>query len=328
MHRSCITLAVASLLALATATAARATLIGGGGSPSGDCVLALDVDGANKPAAPKIPKSVDCVDGDSTCDADGLRNGRCEFPLRLCANSTSFDSCTSDTAYSVVVDHAVDNGIDRRFDTDFQALQSRTAALNLPTMAPDRCTLTSSITVKLRGPDSSNVMKLNRKVLRITTDGATASGPVTDVDTVKFTCRPEGDGVYLPTDLYTGTFDRISQQVFAQTCAVAGCHDSNSHTGNLILLPGSAYSNLVGVTPDNPSASMDSSLHRVTPGDPSKSFLYLKITGNLLPDYGVQMPKDKPALDPSLIEMIRLWIIGDMTNGQAPETGWVPGTDQ
>jgi hypothetical protein len=326
MHRSCVSIVCAVLAVAASAGLALAATVAGGGSPSSDCALVLEVPGANKPALPRAPKAVDCVDG-SDCDSDGLRNGECVFSLQLCVNSSALDACTGDTTSSIVVDHAVDDGMDRRFDTDFQALQTRATGLGLPTSVPDKCTLSSSITVKLRGPDSSNVMKLNRKILRITTDGTVAAGSAHDVDKMKFTCRPEGNAVYLPIDLYAGTFDRIRKQVFAQTCAVSGCHDSEGNSGNLILLPGAAYSNLVGVTPDNLAAAGDG-LKRVTPGDPVMSLLYRKLTGDLPAGYDAAMPKDQPPLDDHLIEIIRLWILGDMTNGQAPATGWVPGTDQ
>lgn len=325
MRLSCsVSLAVALVAAAGPVSAA---IVGGGGSSATDCVLVLDIPGANKPAPPRAPKSVDCVDGDSTCDADELRNGECIFPLQVCANSSMIDGCSADTVNSAVVDHSVDNSGDPRFDVDFQALQSRLNGLGLPTMSPDRCTLSSSMTVKLRGPDSNSVMKRQKKILRITTIGATAAGDAKDVDKVKFTCRPEGDAVYLPTDLYTGTFDRIRKQVFVQSCALPTCHDSDTHQGGLILLPGSAYSNIVGVTPTNVAAAGDM-LDRITPGDPAASFLYRKITNDLAAGYDAPMPYQRPALDPSLIELIRLWIIGDGTLGPAPETGWVVGTEQ
>jgi len=303
-----------------------ATVLGGGSSTS-DCAVALEIPGANKPAPPKAPKAVDCVDGDAACDNDGLRNGECVFPLQLCANSTALVGCTPDQVTGITVAHAIDDGIDPRFDTDFQALQSRADGLGLPSSSLDDCTLSSAVTVKLRGPDSSNSMKKNRKILAITSEAVVAAGSVTDKDKVKFTCRPEGDGVYLPTDLYSGTFDRIRTQVFAQSCAVSACHDSEGNAGALILLSGFAYSNLVGVTPTNNSAAVDG-LDRVTPGDEDLSLLYRKIAGGLPGSYGSPMPLSAAALDPSLVELVRLWIVGDMILGPAPETGWVEGTDQ
>jgi hypothetical protein len=328
MHRSRVTIMLAcALSAAAVAGPSLAATVAGGGSTKTDCVAVLEIPSANSPAPPRAPKGVDCIDGDPTCDSDGLRNGECVFELQLCINSTALTTCTPETAQNLVVDHAIDDGSDRRFDTDFQALQSRANGLGLPAANLNRCTLSSAITVRLRGPNSLDKMKLNRKSLRVTTNGTTVAGPARDVDKVKFTCRPEGDAIYLPINLYTGTYDRINRQIFTQSCALSGCHDSENHEGNLILLSGASYSNLVNVTADDTEAASDM-LKRVTPGDPSMSFLYLKITDDLLPTYGDSMPKGKPALNAELIELVRLWIIGDGILGEAPQTGWVVGTDQ
>lgn len=314
--------------AVSAVSSALAETIVGGGSSRTDCIVTFELPGANKPAPPKSPKAIDCVDGDAACDGDGLRNGECIFPLQLCVNSTvpSLTACTPDSVDSAVVDHAIDDGSDKRFDTDFQALQARVDGLGFPSSS-DSCTLSSAITVKLHGPDSSNVMKKNRKTLKVSAQGSTSDGSARDTDNIKFTCRPEGDAVYVPTDLYTGTFDRINKQVFQQSCAVSACHDSESSAGGLILLSGAAYANIVNVAPANGAASGDM-LKRITPGDENASFLYRKIEGSLLTGYGSRMPLGRPALSPEIIELVRLWIIGDGTLGPAPASGWVTGTDQ
>lgn len=308
---------------------AQAATVGGGGSSKTDCVLVLEIPGANKPAPPKTPRAVDCTDGDPACDSDGLRNGECVFPLQLCANSTSpsFPKCVRESVDSIVVDHAIDDGSDPRFDNDFLALQSRANGLGLPSFSDDDCTLSSAITVRLRGPDSKSRMKPQKKRLKVTALGVADSKEARDIDKVKFTCRPEGDGIYLPVDLYVGTFDRIARQVFQQSCATSGCHDSESHAGDLILLPGAAYANIVGVTPTNVTAAGDM-LDRVAPGDENASFLYLKVAGILSAGHGARMPFGQAPLSPDLVEIIRLWILGDGMLGAAPETGWVAGTDQ
>lgn len=325
MRPSCVPMIVVALVAVAGE--ASAVTLRGGGSPSTDCALVFEIPGANKPALPATAKAVDCIDGDPTCDDDGTRNGECVFPLQVCANSTLVADCAPDTVNTAVVDHAIDDGEDRRFDVDFQALQSRIAGIGLPSSSQDDCTIDSAVTVRLIGPDSADMMKKARKTVRITTDGTTLDGDAHDVDKVKFTCRPEGDRVYLPIDLYDGTFDRIRDQVFAQSCALSGCHDSEGNAGDLILLAGAAYGNLVDVTPNNPAAASDL-LKRVTPGDPSASLLYRKLTGDLEADYGEPMPLEGDNVDPELIEIIRLWIIGDGMLGQAPAEGWVLGTDE
>ena len=318
---------------LLTASASEAVLVAGGGSKTTDCMAVFDAVGANSPAAPKVPRNVDCIDGDTDCDSDGLRNGECVFSLQVCLNSTLVPTCTADEVMTAVVDHAEDNG-DEKFDPDFQALQTRIDSLGLPTTDSDACTVSNSITVPLRAPSSGNKYGTAKKRLRVTVTGDTVvKNDQTDKDKMKFTCRPEGDRIYLPADLYRGTFDRIRYQIFAQSCALSGCHDSESATGNLILLPGAAYSQIVSFVPDNPAAA-GAGLLRVTPGDPDLSFLYRKITDDLEVGWGDSMPFNLPPLSAAQIEIIRLWIIGDGVLGPAPdacpppETCWVPGTDQ
>jgi hypothetical protein len=325
--RHAATLALSFGMAISVASLADAVVVGGGGSSTTDCMSVFDAPGANHPIPPKLPKNVDCIDGDVTCDADGLRNGECSFSIQVCVNSSAIAGCVADTVTTLVVDHAEDDG-DPKFDPDFQAVQTRVNALGLPTDGADECTLTSTIRVPLRAPTSGNVFRKNKKKLSLAAVGDIAAKPdVRDKDKMKFTCRPEGDGIYLPVDLYTGTFDRIRQQVFAQSCALSGCHDSESATGGLILLPGAAYSQIVGVVPSNVAAA-GAGLQRIYPGDPTLSFLYRKITDDLAVGWGGAMPATGPAVSQQLTDIIALWIVGDGLLGPAPETGWVAGTDQ
>ena len=320
-------LCLLSALVLVAASPAHAVLVAGGGSKTTDCMAVFEAPGANQPAPPKAAKNVDCVDGDLACDADGLRNGECSFSLQICLNSTAFAECAPAEVTTLAVDHADDNG-DPKFDPDFQALETRVNALGLPNDLTDECTVSSTIRVPLRAPKSGNKFAKNKKKLGLTADGdITGKLDVSDKDRMKFTCRPEGDAIYLPQDLYTGTFDRIRQQVFAQSCALSGCHDSESAKGNLILLSGAAYSQIVGVTPANAVAA-GAGLQRILPGDPTLSFLYRKITNDLQVGWGGSMPATGPALSQQLTDIIELWIIGDGLLGPAPENGWVPGTDQ
>ena len=122
--------------------------------------------------------------------------------------------------------------------------------------------------------------------------------------------------------IYSGTFDRIQRQIFNQSCAVSGCHDSQSQTGGLLLETGASYTNLVDVTPQNTGAQA-AGWTRVdaTNASADTSFIYHKLTGDLDGTQGARMPLFSGALDAYLIEIIRLWI-----EDGAPETGWVPGT--
>ena len=313
-----------ALLLTVLAGPAGAVVVGGGGSKGRECVSVFDA-AANFPLPPRLPRHVDCVDGDPSCDADGARNARCLFDVRLCLNSTAIAGCTPLRTNALSVHHAIDNG-DPLFDVDFQALQQRANQLLPDDEDLDDCTQLSSITVALKPPGPSGVWRPNAKRLRLTAAGFAGGRPVTDRDRMRFTCRPEGDGVYLPRDLYAGTFDRIRQQIFAASCALSGCHDSESHQADLILLPNAAYSQLVGVIPTTTGAALDG-LERVMPGDPDLSLLYRKLTPGLPPEYGPAMPLVGAPVSAELIEIIRLWIIGDGTLGPAPQDGWVENTD-
>jgi hypothetical protein len=68
-----------ALLVLLVALPAHAFVLGGG-DPDKDCRLAFDGVNATTGAS-----GVVCVDGDPSCDADGVANGVCQFDVRVCA---------------------------------------------------------------------------------------------------------------------------------------------------------------------------------------------------------------------------------------------------
>src|SRR5215469_7198218 len=181
-------LAVAAGVLLATAPAARALVIGGGGSSRTDCLLALDAP-VNDP--PTKPKKVRCTDG-APCDADGVVNGVCVFQVGVCVNST-FDPthCTLSGVSSITVDHALDNG-DPKFDTDFQALQNRIGSqIEPPTSTADRCTTPTNISVRIAGPFPGDVCKSGKKQIKIVTLSTFQAGKqYKDTDKLKLECDP------------------------------------------------------------------------------------------------------------------------------------------
>jgi hypothetical protein len=256
-------------------------------------------------------------------------NGVCEFPVAVCANSTFDARCVYFGVASVEVDHAADNG-DPKFDPDFQAVQDRIDAQIPPdTTDPDVCTAATTIRVPIAGPLGSICKRGTKKLrLRTTSTPPMASAPRIDKDKIKLMCEPAVmSGGCDPQTLFTGTFDRIQRQVLNQSCAVSGCHDSQSFAGGMTLEAGTAHASLVDVTPFTPAAAA-AGWKRVRTtgpgtGDPATSFIFHKLTGDL-PDasYGERMPFGKPKLDQLLIDIIELWI-----EAGAPATGWVPGTD-
>jgi len=313
-----------SLLILFTAASAYADLYGGGGSKRTDCLAVFDAT-VNSPT--KNPKKIRCTDGDPACDGDATVNGICVFPVSMCANVAALDEkCVPAGVDSIELDHAVDNG-DPDFDPEFQALQSRVDNEIEPPTAAEICTATTNVTVRVRGPFKNDHCRRGKKKLRVTAESFVMPGGKRDRDRdkLRMTCDP-APGVCNATVFFESTFDRIQKQVFTPSCALNGCHDSQGLAGNMTLEDGTAYGQLVGVTPDNATAA-GAGLERVyvvdpMTGDPDLSFLYRKITNDLEPGMGSAMPLIGPNVDPTLVEIIRLWILDG-----APETGWVPGTD-
>lgn len=310
---------VLGALALLTCSAAPAgaTLVPGGGPKSLDCLAVFETPVV---LAPNV-RQIRCTDGDPSCDGDGIVNGECRFPITVCANSTAISQCSLNGVQSMHVQHSDDNG-DPKFDPDFQALQSRIEnQIDPPSSAPDDCTAASNITVRLKGPFAGNRCRQNTKSLKLTTTSTfQVNRFITDTDTMRLTCRPAADSCD-PASLFNGTFDRIQKQIFNTSCAVSGCHDSQSQAGGMLLEIGAAYTQTVNHVPTNFTAQ-GLGWNRITPNDPEMSFLYHKVTGDLGVGLGSRMPLGRPALAQNLIQIIRLWI-----EAGAPETGWVPGTD-
>jgi hypothetical protein len=99
----------------------------------------------------------------------------------------------------------------------------------------------------------------------------------------------------------TVSFDQDVLPILTQYCVM--CHVPGAEQAELVLYP-DAWSQLIGVP------SSQSSLLRVEPGFPDKSYLYLKLIGTQETEdgSGLQMPFQQNPLDPAQIEAIRLWI--------------------
>jgi len=180
--------------------------------------------------------------------------------------------------------------------------------------------------VAVQGPFANNACKRGRKDVRLTTVSQPSGGKLyKDKDKLQLVCDPAPAGCD-PATFYDGTFDRIQRQIFNQTCAVSGCHDSQTQAAGMVLETGASHGTLVDVTPTNAAAASAGWKRIMTTGpssgEPGTSFIYHKLTGDLETGMGQRMPLIGPSLDPTLIEIIRLWI-----EAGAPETGWVPGTD-
>lgn len=115
----------------------------------------------------------------------------------------------------------------------------------------------------------------------------------------------------------TSTFKLLQTELFAKSCAISGCHAGGTPTGGLSLESAVAWKNLVGMAPENVAAATEG-LQRVMPGQPERSFLLMKLRGQLGPDHGARMPLGSAALDSGTLEFIRQWIAAG-----APDTGVV-----
>jgi hypothetical protein len=302
--------------------AAEAVVVGGGGSSRSDCLVVFDA-AVNYP--PDKPKRFRCRDGDP-CDADATVNGVCAFDLTVCANSTyNAAVCTLNGVATITVDHAVDNG-DRKFDPQFQALQSRINSAIVgpsdpPNTDPDACTLSTQFLIPVVGPLPGNVCKRGKKQVKLTAYSVPVLGvQKKDRDKMTLECEPALAGCDAMA-VFSGTYDRIQRQIFDKSCAVSGCHDSQSQQNGLLLEASASYANLVGATPINPTAA-GLGWTRVDPGSTATSYLYHKLTNDLPGGgLGARMPLGQGALDGYLVDIVRLWI-----EAGAPDTGWVPGT--
>src|SRR5262245_23373175 len=76
-------IAAALASTVAFATGAFATMIPGGGPARSYCYVVLDVEGTRALRSKRI---LECVDGDPSCDLDGVVNDQCEFGVRVCVN--------------------------------------------------------------------------------------------------------------------------------------------------------------------------------------------------------------------------------------------------
>jgi hypothetical protein len=99
------------------------------------------------------------------------------------------------------------------------------------------------------------------------------------------------------------SFAQIQAEVFTPSCAKSGCHDAASASAGLVLAAGQSYNEIV-----NQPSTGRSSLDRIEPGDPERSYLVKKLRGD--PDIaGARMPLDRPdGLPQDQIDGIIAWV--------------------
>jgi hypothetical protein len=102
----------------------------------------------------------------------------------------------------------------------------------------------------------------------------------------------------------TPSFSANVAPIFDKRCAVGGCHTIATHQAGLVLEPSEAYQSLVGV-----SSTLRPSLERVTPGEPTQSWLVTMISADDVARQGVsRMPLATYPLTDNQIATIVRWI--------------------
>ncbi|MBC8073245.1 MAG: hypothetical protein IAG13_33290, partial [Deltaproteobacteria bacterium] len=131
-------------------------------------------------------------------------------------------------------------------------------------------------------------------------EGATtaeAASPYASIDydgceyAAEFGETPTGSGA---------TFSGHVQPILDARCATAGCHGEVAPAAGLALTAEVAYDSLMAMSLQNPE------MPRVTPGNPSNSYLVTKLTGNGLS--GMQMPLASQPLSDEELTVVRTWI--------------------
>jgi hypothetical protein len=110
---------------------------------------------------------------------------------------------------------------------------------------------------------------------------------------------------------HTVTFQKLLNEVLIPTCAAAFCHQLDPPVAAPMTLEApKAYASLV-----NARASQMPTLMRVAPGDPSKSYLIMKLRAVAAgPNSTTNMPLNQPPLDEATIQEIESWILRGAPN--------------
>jgi hypothetical protein len=105
------------------------------------------------------------------------------------------------------------------------------------------------------------------------------------------------------------TFSRIQAEIFTPTCAKSGCHAANTASAGMVLDAGRAYAQIV-----NRPSTEQSTLHRIEPGDPDRSYLIKKLRGDA-DITGGQMPLDRPgSLTREQMDGLIGWVLAGAPN--------------
>jgi len=281
----------------------------GGGSAATDCLGGLEAVGLD---LGERARGVTCRDGDPACDRDHLVNGRCEFWIRACLNTSGADCQARDGVTTIAVDNAAS-------DPDLTTLSRTLELVALPTSDVDRCGALTRLRVAL-GTRKNGSARKARTTVELKVAGV---GGLQDDDKVKFICKPpakakRGSGI---------SFGRIQHTIFERQCAFSGCHSFDSAESGLVLEGPNVYDALINVSATT-SAAAFAGKKRVIPGLPSSSFLLDKVVGALGPGEGDRMPLGRGSLRADEIEALRKWILAGAPREGSVGRGLVGDLDE
>jgi len=138
------------------------------------------------------------------------------------------------------------------------------------------------------------------------TASRTATASATPTPSSTATASPTSS----PTILPGSTFAEIQTAIFNASCLNLGCHNGTDRAGDLSLAADDAYAQLVGVAPVQPNA-VSRGMKRVLAGNPTSSFLFVKVTLPTAFDvtFSGRMPQGAAPLSSDSIERLRAWIL-------------------
>lgn len=149
--------------------------ITGGGSPETDClaeVLAVPVPPLDRRTNTPTRK-VRCIDGDPTCDFDGVRDNACTFTVMLCLNTDDPRLACTSFGVAALVTTPLDFG--------------GAAVSELPVLA-EKCYDPQVLRVPLKQRGTRFSKAVAR--VKVKAKATSAGGGKTDADSLTFTCEP------------------------------------------------------------------------------------------------------------------------------------------
>ena len=105
-------------------------------------------------------------------------------------------------------------------------------------------------------------------------------------------------------EMLEATLSSIQDNIFTPSCALSGCHASDTQQSGLNLSEGNAFASLVNVASVGVPAQV-----RVAPSDADNSYLIWKLEG-AAGIAGERMPRGGTALTTDQISIVRQWIDG------------------